>query len=130
LEACRFPTPVRNLDLIPRGASIANPGELLLGSKFDQLLREIYDSYEYIIFDSSPVMASDDTTSLAPKLDAAIFTIRFSRCSIHVTRKALELLRARQANVIGIVCNDVPQANQEYYYYRYPEYYSSSRKAV
>jgi succinoglycan biosynthesis transport protein ExoP len=125
LESCRFQTPVHNLDLIARGASSANPGELLLGSNFDQLLREIYDSYQCIIFDSSPLMASDDTTSLAPKLDAAIFTIRFSRSSARISRKALELLRDRQANVIGIVCNDVPQADQEYKYYKYPEYYSS-----
>jgi succinoglycan biosynthesis transport protein ExoP len=130
LEGCLFTTPVHNLDLIARGASAANPGELFLGSKFDQFLRDIYDSYQYVIFDSSPLMASDDTTSLAPKLDAALFTIRFSRSSMRISRKALELLRDRQVNVIGTVCNDVSQANQEYYYYKYPEYYSSNREAV
>jgi capsular exopolysaccharide synthesis family protein len=125
LESCVLTTPVHNLDLIARGASAANPGELFLGSKFDQFLRDIYDSYQYIIFDSSPLMASDDTTSFAPKLDAALFTIRFSRSSMRISRKALELLRDRQVNVIGMVCNDVSQANQEYYYYKYPEYYGS-----
>jgi polysaccharide biosynthesis transport protein len=128
LQSCLRTTPVRNLNLIPRGASVANPGELFLGSKFDEFLREIYDSYQYIIFDSSPLMASDDTTSLAPKLDAALFTIRFFRSSMRISRKALELLQDRQVNVIGMVCNDVSQANQEYYYYKYPEYYSSSRE--
>jgi succinoglycan biosynthesis transport protein ExoP len=130
LESCVLTTPVRKLDFIARGASAANPGELFLGSKFDQFLRDIYDSYQYIIFDSSPLMASDDTTSLAPKLDAALFAIRFSRSSMRISRKALELLRDRQVNVIGMVCNDVSQANQEYYYYKYPEYYSSNREAV
>jgi polysaccharide biosynthesis transport protein len=130
LESCVFTTPVRNPDLIARGASAANPGEPFLGSKFDQFLRDIYDSYQYIIFDSSPLMASDDTTSFAPKLDAALFTIRFSRSSMRINRKALELLRDRQVNVIGTVCNDVSQGNQEYYYYKYPEYYSSNREAV
>jgi capsular exopolysaccharide synthesis family protein len=130
LEGCLFTTPVHNLDLIARGASAANPGELFLGSKFDQFLRDIYDSYQYIIFDSSPLMASDDTTSLAPKLDAALFTIRFSSSSMRSSRKALELLKDRQVNVIGMVCNDVSQANQEYYYYKYPEYYSANREAV
>jgi polysaccharide biosynthesis transport protein len=125
LESCVFTTPIHNLNLIARGASAANPGELFLGSEFDQFLRDIYDSYQYVIFDSSPLMASDDTTSLAPKLDAALFTIRFSRSSMRISRKALELLKDRQVNVIGMVCNDVSQANQEYYYYKYPEYYGS-----
>jgi polysaccharide biosynthesis transport protein len=130
LQSCLRTTPVRNLNLIPRGASVPNPGELFLGSRFDEFLREIYDSYQYIIFDSSPLMASDDTTSLAPKLDAALLAIRFFRSSMRISRKALELLQDRQVNVIGLVCNDVSQANQEYYYYKYPEYYSSSREAV
>ena len=125
LQTCLAATPVSNLDLISRGMAVANPGELFLGSKFDQLLREIYDSYDYIIFDSSPVMASDDTTSLAPKLDAAIFTLRSARSSMRVCLRALALLRDRRANVIGLVCNDVSQTSQEYYYYKYPEYYGS-----
>jgi polysaccharide biosynthesis transport protein len=130
LQSCLRSTPARKLDLIPRGTSVVNPGELFLGSTFDEFLREIYDSYQYIIFDSSPLMASDDSTSLAPKLDAALFAIRFFRSSMRTSWKALELLQDRQVNVIGIVCNDVSQANQEYYYYKYPEYYSSSREAV
>jgi polysaccharide biosynthesis transport protein len=125
-----FTTSCPNLDLIARGTSVANPGELFLGAEFDQFLRDIYDSYQYIIFDSSPLMASDDTTSLAPKVDAAIFAIRFSRSSTRISRKALELLRDRQVNVIGMVCNDVSQANQEYYYYKYPEYHTSKREAI
>jgi succinoglycan biosynthesis transport protein ExoP len=125
LDSHIFTTPVHNLDLITRGASVPNPGELFLGTRFDQFLRDIYDSYDWIIFDSSPLMASDDTTSLAPKLDAALFAIRFFHSSARVSRKALELLRDRQANVIGMVFNGVPQADQEYYYYKYPEYYSA-----
>jgi capsular exopolysaccharide family len=130
LQSCLLTTPIRNLNLIPRGGTVANPGELVLTSRFDEFLLEIYDSYQYIIFDSSPLMASDDTTSLAPKLDAVLFAVRFFRSSIRISSKALELLRDRQANVIGMVCNDVSQANQEYYYYKYPEYYSASRESV
>jgi succinoglycan biosynthesis transport protein ExoP len=126
LDSHIFTTPVHNLDLITRGVSVPNPGELFLGTRFDQFLRDIYDSYDWIIFDSSPLMASDDTTSLAPKLDAALFAIRFSHSSARVSRKALELLRDRQVNVIGMVFNGVPQADQEYYYYKYPEYYGAA----
>ena len=43
-----------------------------------------------------------------------------------MSRKALALLRERQANVIGVICNDVSEAMQEYYYHRYPEYYNPS----
>jgi polysaccharide biosynthesis transport protein len=124
LDNCVSPTLIHNLDLITRGVSPPNPGELFLSARFDQFLRDVYGSYDIIIFDSSPLMASDDTTTLAPKIDAAIFAVRFCHSSARISRKGLELLRARQANVIGIVCNDVSRTDQEFYYYRYPEYYS------
>lgn len=123
-EKCILPTSVPNLDLARRGTSILNPGEIFLSARLDQFLRDVYESYDCVIFDSSPV-AADDTTSLAPKLDAALIVVRFSYSSTRLSKKAIELLRDRQANMIGLVCNDVSQAHQEYYHYKYPEYYGS-----
>jgi succinoglycan biosynthesis transport protein ExoP len=130
LEKCILPTTISGLDLIAHGDKTPNPGELFLGPLLDQFLRDIYARYEYVIFDSSPIMAADDVTSLAPKLDASIFVVRFSHSSARSSKRALELLRDRQANVIGIVCNDVSQAHSEYYQYKYPEYYGSQTSAV
>jgi capsular exopolysaccharide synthesis family protein len=129
-EKCILPTAIPQLDLATRGTSIPNPGEIFLSQRLDQFLRDVYDAYECVIFDSSPVLAADDTTSLAPKLDAAMFIIRFSHSSTRLSKKAIELLRDRQANVIGLVCNDVSQAHQEYYHYKYPEYYGSQTSSV
>jgi polysaccharide biosynthesis transport protein len=130
LEKCVLPTPVPGLDLIAHGGETLNPGELFLGPLLDQFLRDIYARYGYVIFDSSPIMAADDVTSLAPKLDASIYVVRFSHSSARSSKRALELLRDRQANVIGIVCNDVSHAHDEYYQYKYPEYYGSQTSAV
>jgi capsular exopolysaccharide synthesis family protein len=129
-EECILPTSVPNLDLAARGTSVPNPGEIFLGARLDQFLRDVYESYEYVIFDSSPVLAADDTTSLAPKLDAAMIIVRFSHSSTRLSKKAIQLLRDRQANVIGLICNDVSQGHQEYYHYKYPEYYGSQAGSV
>jgi polysaccharide biosynthesis transport protein len=129
-DQCILPTTVANLDLLPRGMAVPNPGELLLGPRLNQFLRDVYQSYEYVIFDSSPVMATDDTSSLAPKLDAALFVLRFSQSSSRLSRKALEQLKDRQTNVIGLVCNGLSRGHQEYYHYKYPEYYSVGKDAA
>jgi Mrp family chromosome partitioning ATPase len=73
-------------------------------------------------------MVADDTTSLAPKIDATIFVLRYGTSSMRTSRKALELLGRRQANILGLVCNDVEVSAQEYYYYRYPQYYGRSEE--
>jgi len=121
-------TSIQGLCLLARGNAVSNPGELFLGAPADRLLKEMYEKYDYILFDSSPVMAADDTTSLAPKMDATIIVFRFTNSSARTSRKAIYMLQERQTNVVGIVCNDVSEAMQEYYYYSYPEYYSKQDK--
>ncbi len=119
------PTAYETLFVLPRGKTLGQPSEHLLRDSTDAILREIYQNYDYVIIDSSPVMAADDTTSLAPKIDATLFVVRLSYTSARLTRKALELLYGRQVNVPGVILNFVDTSLPEYYYYQYSEYYST-----
>ena len=119
------PTAYPTLSLLPRGKTLGQPSEHLLRESTDVLLRELYHNYDYIIIDSSPVLAADDTTSLAPKIDATLFVVRLSYTSARLTRKSLELLYNRQVNVPGVILNYVDTSLPEYYYYQYSEYYNT-----
>jgi polysaccharide biosynthesis transport protein len=119
------PTSYPNLFLLPRGKTLGQPSEHLLRETTDVLLREVYGYYDYIIIDSSPVLAADDSTSLAPKIDATLFVVRLSYTSARLTRKSLELLYNRQVNVPGVILNYVDTSLPEYYYYQYSEYYNT-----
>ena len=121
-----MPTAYHSLSLLTRGKPLTQPSEHLLRDSTDQFLKEIYHQYDYIIIDSSPVLAADDTTSLAPKLDATLLVVRLSHTSARLTKKALELLYSRQVNVPGIILNFVDTSLPEYYYYQYSEYYNRS----
>ena len=119
------PTAYPNLFILPRGKTLPQPSEHLLRESTDTILKEIYSHYDYIMIDSSPVLAADDTTSLAPKIDATLFVVRLSYTSARLTRKALELLYNRQVNVPGVILNFVDTSLPEYYYYQYSEYYNT-----
>ena len=119
------PTAVPTLFVLPRGKPLSQPSEHLLRESTEALLKEIYQHYDYVIIDSSPVLAADDTTSLAPKIDATLFVVRLSYTSARLTKKALELLYGRQVNVPGVILNFVDTSLPEYYYYQYSEYYST-----
>ena len=119
------PTAYETLFVLPRGKTLSQPSEHLLRDSTEALLKEIYQHYDYIIIDSSPVLAADDTTSLAPKIDATIFVVRLSYTSARLTKKALELLYGRQVNIPGVILNFVDTSLPEYYYYQYSEYYST-----
>ena len=119
------PTAYETLFVLPRGRTLSQPSEQLLRDSTEALLKELYQHYDYVIIDSSPVLAADDTTSIAPKIDATIFVVRLSYTSARLTKKALELLYGRQVNIPGVILNFVDTSLPEYYYYQYSEYYST-----
>src|SRR5881227_1849138 len=119
-----MPTTYPSLFLLTRGKALTQPSEHLLRDSTDQFLKEIYHQYDYIIIDSPPVLAADDTTSLAPKIDATLLVVRLSYTSARLTKKALELLYNRQVGVPGVILNCVDTSLPEYYYYQYSEYYN------
>ncbi|MCX6979527.1 MAG: polysaccharide biosynthesis tyrosine autokinase [Verrucomicrobia bacterium] len=128
LQSAVQQTRVPGLSLLSRGSTVQNPGELFLSTDTDRFLRAAAAQYDYVIMDSAPVTAADDTSSLAPKVHATLFVFRFAASSMRISQKALDTLRERQVNVLGLVCNDVDESLQDYYYYRYSEYYGSQKK--
>lgn len=125
-EAVRT-TETENLSFLPRGRSVPQPSEYLLGQTTDAFLQDIYGQFDYVIMDSSPVLAADDTASLAPKMDATLFVVRLGFTSAKMSRKALEILDKRQANVPGVILNFVDTTSPEFVYYQYPEYYHAPK---
>ncbi len=125
-ETAVRPTNVENLYVLPRGRNVPQPSEYLLSRATDQLLQDVYDKYDYIIIDSSPILAADDTASLAPKIDATLFVVRLSFTSAKLTRKSLEILYNRQANIPGLILNQVDTSSPEFVYYQYSEYYNTA----
>jgi capsular exopolysaccharide synthesis family protein len=118
------PTQVPNLFLLPRGATTHKSAELFLGPVMGAFLKETAAKYDYVIFDTAPVMAADDVTSMAPRVDGVVFVIRAEHTSGRVARSALDLLYQRQSRICGIVFNGVrARTGDYYYYYKYKDYY-------
>jgi Mrp family chromosome partitioning ATPase len=90
----------------------------------EKFLQEANKEYDCVLIDTAPVMAADDVTSLAPRVDGVIFVIRAEHTSARVARAALDRLYQRKARVLGLVFNSVHAKAGDYYYYsRYKDYY-------
>lgn len=125
LEDVVLQTDVPNLWFLPRGTAIKNPGELFVGSPANDFLRDVYDKYDFILIDTPPVLAADDTTSLAPKVDGVLFVLRGEFTSARLARESLELLYNRHTRVLGLVYNRANLFLPEYSYYKYASYYQT-----
>jgi succinoglycan biosynthesis transport protein ExoP len=114
-----------NLHIIPRGPTTNQSGELLLLPIVPKLLEEWKAAYDLVIFNTAPILATDDTPTLAPNFDGTLMVIRASFTSARLTRNALNALYQRQVNVLGLILNCVDTEIPGYYYYQYPKYYAA-----
>lgn len=118
----------KGLHILTRGESLDQTSELFLSTLTDEMLKEMKEEYDYVIFDSAPVLVADDTASFAPKVDKVFFVVRMSSTMARLTAKALEQLYDRQVNIGGVILNRSSINLKEYTYYNYASYYSSSAK--
>ncbi|NCY20511.1 polysaccharide biosynthesis tyrosine autokinase [bacterium] len=118
-------TQYKNLSFISAGEPAGHPGELFFSASCEILLDELRGEFETVVIDTAPVLAVDDTPSLAPKADGTLIIYRAGRTSCRLMRNSLEALYSRNAKVLGIIFNGVDPKQPEYGYYKYTEYYYS-----
>jgi capsular exopolysaccharide synthesis family protein len=122
------PTPLANLFFLACGKLAQTPDGVFLAPAFDNLIRRAREEYDYIVIDSIPVLAADDSTTLAPKADGVLFVVRRGFTSSRLAQEALDLLYQRQAKIIGIVFNRADSRSRSYKYYKYSKYYPTDEK--
>lgn len=122
-------TSTRNLDLLARGEVFDQTSEMLLSKTAEEMLKEMAEEYDYVMFDSAPVLVADDTGSFAPKMDTVLFVVRMSSTMARLSAKALDLLYDRQVNVGGVILNRSSSSLKEYTYYNYASYYYTPKGA-
>ena len=117
-------TPYPTLTLIPRGPVTNQSSELLLMPRFDDF-KEWKSNFDLVLFNTSPILATDDTASIAPNFDGALMVVRAGFTSARLVRNSLNAMYQRQVNVLGLILNSVDTEMPDYYYYRYPKYYAA-----
>jgi Mrp family chromosome partitioning ATPase len=78
-----------------------------------------------VIFNTAPILAADDTPTLAPNFDGTLMVVRAQFTSARLTKNSLNALYQRQVNVLGLILNAVDTETPDYYYYRYNQYYAA-----
>jgi len=117
-------TEVPNLHVIPRGVPVDQPNELLASTRMDQLLDEASENFDIVIIDTPPSGAISDAVTLSKVVDGIVMVVKHGAISRHSARQTLDRLRKVNANIIGVVLNnvDLEDSSVRYYYYGYQSY--------
>jgi len=129
-EALRSSELQENLTLLTTGGRPKNPGEIVSGSKFHEMIASLREKFDYVLIDSPPVLPVADATAMASHVDGVFFVLRIRRGVMLASRKAKEHLDMVNANVIGVVVNGMDENvyyNEYGYYYRGAYYAGSTR---
>jgi capsular exopolysaccharide synthesis family protein len=128
LEDAVQQTTYEHLDFISIGGHPDQPAELLMSDYMAKLIAAAREQYDFVIFDTAPILATDDTTCFARQMDALLFTIRCAHTHVRQIKPAMARLRERQIDIAGLILNCVDTNQPGYYYYRYSEYYTDPKR--
>ena len=115
-------TEIEGLHVITSGPIPPNPAELLGSKAMDQLITQLTEQYDLVIFDAPPVLSVTDAQILANKCDGTILVVNSGKAEKDGVIKAKEALVASQANILGVVLNNYVLEKDHYYY----QYYGSA----
>ena len=109
-----------DFDVIFSGRFPPNPVELLGGKRFSEFIRNMRDTYDYIIIDSPPLGSVIDAAVIAPVCDGSIMVIAPGKVSSSEALDVKNQLDKSGCKILGAILNDVYGKHSKYYkkYYK------------
>ncbi len=104
-----------NLDLMTAGKAIPSPATLFSMGKMREIIEKLGETYKYIVIDSPPILYFADSVLLAADVDAVLLVGRVNFSSSEILSLAKKKLQDVNANIVGVVLNDVPLSGYQYY---------------
>lgn len=115
-------TDINNLSIITCGVIPPNPSEILASTKMQNLINELKEDFDIILFDAPPILAVTDALIMMQYLDNFILVIRPNQTEKGALKRALNQLNLANAPFSGVVMNSIDSSSDGYgggYYYNY-----------
>lgn len=129
-EAIR-PSVLPNVDLITTGVLPPNPAELLLSPAAPKALEALSSRYDFVLLDTTPILAVSDAMALASHAGAVFLLARAEVTTLGELEESAKRLRQSGARINGVIFNDLAASSRryggKYGSYRYTHYEYGSK---
>jgi capsular exopolysaccharide synthesis family protein len=132
LEEVIQTTSLPSLDFMPSGKLPSSSLGILSSAQMKDLIVELKQRYDFVFFDSPPIMGVSDASILASEVDMTLQVIQYRRYPQPMNIRAKQLIEKVGGNLLGIVLNNINMSQDESYYYYsgyYHDYYYRSDEA-
>ena len=121
-----------NMDFMPSGPTVRNPGDLLATESMTHLISAVQNDYDLIIIDSPPLLPVHDARSLGGAADISLFVARQDAVSMAEVNEAIDLFEKSGNKFDGVVFNGFVPSTLRYGYgygtgYNYFKYGGKSK---
>jgi polysaccharide biosynthesis transport protein len=127
IQTTNLPT----LDFMPSGKLPSSSMGILNSTQMKSLIQELKRRYDFVFFDSPPVLGVSDASILASEVDMCVQVIQYRRYPQQMTVRAKQMILKVGGNLLGLVLNNINMSQDENYYYYsgyYNDYYYSKRE--
>lgn len=90
---------------IPAGTKIDNPMIVILSEAFSKFNNRLTEHFDYIIFDSAPILTSPETALLAKMASGLILIVESGVTKWEVAKVAKKQLENNNVNILGAILN-------------------------
>ena len=94
-----------NLELLPAGTVVRNPGELFVAENLKRILDPIFNQYDYVFIDSPPLLPVHDSRTLGNISDVSLFVARQDKVSHSEVSEAIDVFGKSGNKFDGLVFN-------------------------
>jgi tyrosine-protein kinase Etk/Wzc len=108
-----------NLDVILAGSIPPNPAELLSNGRFELLLSEVKQEYDYVIVDCAPTILVTDTLLISQLADVTLYLTRAGFTETRLLQFSKELKQLHKLKNMSYVLNNVGDSKSYGYNYSY-----------
>ena len=132
LEEVIQTTSLPSLDFMASGKLPSSSLGILSSSQMKDVIGELKQRYDFVFFDSPPIMGVSDASILASEVDMTLQIIQYRRYPQPMNIRAKQLIEKVGGNLVGIVLNNINMSQDESYYYYsgyYHDYYKNEETA-
>ncbi|AJF74058.1 tyrosine protein kinase [Raoultella ornithinolytica] len=116
-------------DYISRGQIPPNPAELLMHSRFEELVKWASEKYELVIIDTPPILAVTDAAIIGRYAGTTLLVARFEANTVKEISVSVKRFEQSGVTIKGCILNGIVKKASSYYGYGYSHYgYSYSDK--
>lgn len=116
-------TEIENLFILTAGSTPPNPTDLLESKRMLQILDSFIKPFDFILFDSPPIMVVTDAVVISRILDGVVLVVETKKTRRAAVYEAKEVIENVGGRLLGAILNKVRFSRIDHLYSGYSGYY-------